>query len=235
LSWSGGKDSALALHELRERGTPPDVLLTTYDEQQRIVPHHGVAIELLQAQADAADLPLVSVPLPSAASNTTYEQRLKAAFASPPLSAVSAVAFGDLFLEDLRQYREARMAEAGLRALFPLWHRNTRTLARSFVADGFRATLVSVDGDQLGRSFVGRAFDEALLDELPSAVDPCGERGEFHTFVHDGPIFAHPLTVEAGLQSTDGRFAWLELRVSQRPRVSPRGRPETTVSPRQSD
>jgi uncharacterized protein (TIGR00290 family) len=212
LSWSGGKDSALALHELRRCGTPPSTLLTTFDEESRTVPHHGVGIELLVKQAAAVCLPLVTVALPSDSSNATYEQRLQEAFEGPPLNSVEAVAFGDLFLADLRQYRETRMTQVGRTALFPLWHRDTRELARSFIADGFRATVISVDGNQLHHRFLGRAFAEDLLDELPPNVDPCGERGEFHTFVHDGPIFDHPVAVQSAERTTDGRFVWMALR-----------------------
>jgi uncharacterized protein (TIGR00290 family) len=211
LSWSGGKDSALALDELRRSGTAPSLLFTTFDEQSRTVPHHGVGIELLEAQAKAAGLPLVTVALPPVASNVSYEQRLRDAFAAPPLDAVAVVAFGDLFLEDLRRYREERMGEIGRTGVFPLWGLDTLELARSFIDRGFRATVVSVDGEQLDASFIGRGFDRQLLDDLPEGVDPCGERGEFHTFVYDGPVFEHPLELDAGVQTTDGRFTWLAL------------------------
>src|SRR5437899_7362196 len=178
LSWSGGKDSALALLELRRCGTPPSLLLTTFDECSRTVPHHGIGIDLMAAQADAAGLPLATVALPPATSNVTYEQRLREAFAAPPLDAVTTVAFGDLFLEDLRRYREVRMEEADRSALFPLWGRQPQALARSFLAHGFQSIVVSVDGEQLDHSFVARAFDEEFLRELPEHADPCGERGE---------------------------------------------------------
>ncbi len=176
------------------------------------MPHHGVQIELVAAQAEAVGLPLVTVALPPAASNASYEQRLQEAFDAPPLDAVTAVAFGDLFLADLRRYREERMAQAGRTAIFPLWGRATRTLARAFIDAGFGATVVSVDGDQIEHSFLGRDFDEDLLGKLPAQADPCGEHGEFHTFVHDGPIFEHPVVVRAAGRVTDGRFTWLELR-----------------------
>jgi uncharacterized protein (TIGR00290 family) len=216
LSWSGGKDSALAMLELRRCGTPPSLLLTTFDECSRTVPHHGVGIELMAAQADAAGVPLATVALPPAASNPTYEQRLREAFAAPPLDAVTTVAFGDLFLEDLRRYREARMEEAGRSALFPLWGRQTQALARSFIDRGLQAIVVSVDGEQLDHSLVGRAFDEEFLRELPEHADPCGEYGEFHTFVHDGPIFEQPVAIHSAGQSTDGRFTWLALSRDER-------------------
>lgn len=211
LSWSGGKDSSLALQALRAAGREPAVLLTTIDESTSTVPHHGVALEVLERQAAAVGVPLVTVEVPPAASNVTYEDRLAAAFAGPELSRVAGVAFGDLFLADLRAYREARMAEAGLRAEFPLWGRDTTELARTFIDDGFLATLVSVDGDQVSHEFLGRPFDAALCADLPPGADPCGERGEFHTFVTDGPVFADPVVVAPAARRTDGRFAWLEL------------------------
>jgi uncharacterized protein (TIGR00290 family) len=211
LSWSGGKDSALTLAALRAAGTPPSALLSVVDEASGAVAHHGVSGELLRRQATAAGVPLVTVAVPAGAPNDVYEQRLRDAFARPPLDVVGVVAFGDLFLADLRGYREARMAEAGLRALFPLWGRPTATLAREFVDAGFGAILVSVDGDRLGREHLGRELNHALLDALPTGVDPCGENGEFHTFVHTGPVLAAPIRVRPGATRTDGRHAWLTL------------------------
>jgi uncharacterized protein (TIGR00290 family) len=211
LSWSGGKDSALALAALRAAGTPPSALLSVVDEASGTVAHHGVGGDLLERQAAAAGAPLVTVAVPAGAPNGVYEVRLRAAFAAPPLDAVGAVAFGDLFLDDLRAYREARMAEAGLQARFPLWGRDTRALAREFVDRGFRAVLVSVDGAQLDPGHLGRDFDHSLLDALPPTVDPCGENGEFHTFVHAAPVFSEALPVAPGARRGDGRFAWLEL------------------------
>ena len=195
LSWSGGKDSALALWELHRAGTPPDALLTTVDEASGRVPHHGVTIELLRSQAAAAGLPLIEVGIPAGAANPVYEARLLAALEA---ARVAVVAFGDLFLADLRAYRESRLAGAGLQAHFPLWGRDTAALARTFVDGGFVATVVSVDESALDRSHLGRRFDHAFLDGLPAGVDPCGERGEFHTFVHAGPVLAQPLAVEPG-------------------------------------
>jgi uncharacterized protein (TIGR00290 family) len=211
LSWSGGKDSALALWTLRRDGTPPDVLLTVVDEGSGRVAHHGVPGALLTAQAAAAGVPLVTVAVPAGGSNVVYEERLRAAFAAPPLDRVEAVAFGDLFLADLRAYREERMAAAGLAARFPLWASDTRALAEEFLAAGFRALLVSVDGEQVPHALLGRELDAALLAALPPGADPCGENGEFHTFVYDGPVFAEPLEVRPGARREDGRFAWLEL------------------------
>ena len=192
LSWSGGKDSALALWEMQRAGAPPDLLLTTVDEASGRLPHHGVAVELVRAQAASAALPLVEVAIPADAPNAVYEQRLAAALGH---HRVRAVAFGDLFLEDLRAYRESRLAEAGLEARFPLWGRDTAALARAFVDAGFRAIVVSA----VDRSLLGRPYDHALLDALPAGVDPCGENGEFHTFVWAGPVLRAPLAVAAGL------------------------------------
>jgi uncharacterized protein (TIGR00290 family) len=204
LSWSGGKDSALALWTLRRQATPPALLLTTFDEESGTIPHHGVALDLVREQAAATGLPLVPIAIPPAAANETYEDRLRAAFSTPPLDGVGAVAFGDLFLADLRRYREERLAEAGVRALFPLWGSDTHALARTCVAAGFRAVLVSVDGDRLTPEYVGRELDDALLDALPPGVDPCGENGEYHTFVYDGPIYDRPLARALPYPDADG-------------------------------
>ena len=211
LSWSGGKDSALALWNLRRGGTPPSVLLTVIDEESGAVAHHGVSGALLRAQADAAAVELVTVPVPAGGGNEVYEARLGAAFAAPPLNRAGAVAFGDLFLADLRAYREARMTEAGLEARFPLWHADTHALAHEFVAAGFRALVVSVDGERLSPDFLGRELDERFLAELPPGVDPCGENGEFHTFVFDGPVFERPLSVRPGARRSGERYAWLRI------------------------
>jgi uncharacterized protein (TIGR00290 family) len=206
LSWSGGKDSALALDALRRAASPPAALLTVVDEGSGRVAHHGVSRALLEAQAAAAGVGLATVAVPAGAGNAVYEARLRAA-----LDGVDAVAFGDLFLADLRAYREERMAAAGKAARFPLWGEDTRALAERFVAAGFRAVLVSVDGAQVPHELLGREFDAALLDALPPGADPCGENGEFHTFVYDGPVFGAPLAIRRGGRRDDGRFAWLEL------------------------
>lgn len=206
LSWSGGKDSALALQALRREGTPPAALLTVVEEGTGRVAHHGIPGTLLRAQAAAAGVELVTVAVPAGAGNEVYEQRLRAA-----LDGTDAVAFGDLFLADIRAYREEKMAAAGKAARFPLWGADTRALAEEFVAAGFRALVVSVDGEQLPHEFLGRELDAAFLDALPAGADPCGENGEFHTFVYDGPVFGAPLAFRRGGRRTDGRFAWLAL------------------------
>jgi len=211
LSWSGGKDSALALLALREAGTEPVVLLTTLTEDYDRVSMHGVRGELLRAQARAAGVELVEVGIPAACPNEVYERRMAAALSSPPLAGVSAVAFADLFLEEIRAYREQRLAASGRMALFPVWGRDTGLLAREFVARGFEATLVCVDPARLDPSFAGRRFDEDLLADLPDGVDPCGENGEFHTFVHAGPIFDRPVPIAHGDTVTRDGFVFHDL------------------------
>jgi uncharacterized protein (TIGR00290 family) len=211
LSWSGGKDSALALWTMRAEGTEPVALLTTVNEDFDRVSIHGVRRELLRAQAAAVGLPLVEVGIPTECPNELYEERIAAALAAPPLADVETFAFADLFLADIRAYREERLAAAGRSAMFPLWGRDTAALARRFVAAGFGATLVVVDTEQLDAGFVGRRFDSTLLDDLPAGVDPCGENGEFHTFVDSGPIFAVPLPVVLGELRDEGRFVYCDF------------------------
>ncbi|MDP8903810.1 MAG: adenine nucleotide alpha hydrolase [Chloroflexota bacterium] len=198
LSWSGGKDSALTLWTLRRQALQPEALITTVTEGYDRISMHGVRRELLARQADALGIPLVEVVIPPACVNEVYEARMAAAFASPSLSGVAAVAFGDLFLEDVRAYREARLGAGGKRGLFPLWRRDTGELAREFVGAGFEAMIVCLDPRALDPGLAGRPYDERLLAELPASVDPCGENGEFHTFVHAGPIFAAPIACTTG-------------------------------------
>lgn len=199
LSWSGGKDSSLALWAMREQlGIEPAVLLTTLTEDFDRVSMHAVRRELLRAQARATGVELVEIGIPAKCSNETYEERMRAALGRPPLDGTETIAFADLYLADVRAYREERLAGAGRKAIFPLWGRDTTVLAREFIAAGFEATLVSVDPSQLDPSFIGRSYDESLLADLPPTADPCGENGEFHTFVHAGPIFDAPLAVRLG-------------------------------------
>ncbi len=213
LSWSGGKDSSLALWVMREElGNEPAALLTTVNEDFDRISIHGVRRELLHAQAAAVGLPLVEVGIPTECSDALYEERMGAALDVPPLAEVETFAFADLFLADIRAYREERLAKVGREAIFPLWGRDTGALARRFVEAGFGATLVVVDTEQLDASFVGRRFDTALLDDLPAGVDPCGENGEFHTFVDSGPIFRAPIGVAPGELRDAGRFVYRDLR-----------------------
>jgi len=200
FSWSSGKDSAWALHTLRQAGEVEVVgLLTTMNAEFDRVAMHAVRRALLEAQAEAAGLPLVTIPLPWPCSNEQYEAAMARGLAEAREGLdFTAVAFGDLFLEDVRAYREQRMEGTGLTPLFPLWGRPTPRLAREMVAGGLRAVLTCVDPRHLPLAFAGRTFDAALLDDLPDAVDPCGERGEFHTFAYAGPMFSRPVERELG-------------------------------------
>lgn len=212
LSWSGGKDSALALWALRrERGLNPCALVTTVTEAYERVSMHGVRRELLAQQAEAAGVRLIEIGIPVGCTNELYEQRMAQAWESDGLREIEAMAFGDLFLADVRAYRETRLAVAGKRAVFPLWQRDTAILAREFIAAGFQAILVCVDPAKLDPSFAGRSFNAELLDDLPAGVDPCGENGEFHTFVHAGPILTEPIQLELGQPVTRDGFVFCDL------------------------
>ncbi|CAN5543882.1 ATPase [soil metagenome] len=210
MSWSGGKDSALALHELlRSDEYEVVALMTSVSEEYRRISHHGVREELLDAQAQAIGLPLEKVYLPSGAtggcSNEVYEQIMAGVLARFRARGVVTVGYGDLFLEDIRAYREATLARAGMRGLFPIWKRDTTELAHEVIRSGFRAYTSCVEG-QLGAEFAGRLYDRDFLAQLPAGVDPCGERGEFHSFVFDGPIFQEPVPVKVGeVVTRDGR------------------------------
>ena len=199
LSWSSGKDSAWALHLLRRDPAIEVVgLLTTLNAEFQRVAMHGTRLSVLEAQADAAGLPLWIVPLPWPCSNEIYEQRMAEVCARAIREHIDAIAFGDLFLRDIRDYREKQLAPTGLEPLFPLWEIPTDQLARDMIAGGLRARLACVDPNHLPASFAGRDFDDALLSDFPAAVDPCGEHGEFHTCVYAGPMFTVPLALQAG-------------------------------------
>lgn len=212
LSWSSGKDSAWALWLLRKDPSVQVVaLLTTVSEPTGRVAMHAVRSELLAAQAKAAGLPLWQVSLPDPCPNTEYAARMSHVVERARADNIDAIAFGDLFLEDIRRYREERLAESGLEVLFPLWQLPTRALAREMLAAGLRAHLASVDTTQLPASLAGRSFDETLLSELPAAADPCGENGEFHTFVSAGPMFREPVSVRLGEITQHDGFARADL------------------------
>jgi uncharacterized protein (TIGR00290 family) len=199
LSWSSGKDCAWALHVLRQQdGIEVAGLLTTLNAEFDRVAMHGTRRSILEAQAEAAGLPLWSVPLPWPCSNEVYEQCMAEACGRAIRERIDAIAFGDLFLRDVREYRERQLADTGLEPLFPLWQIPTDELARTMIAGGLRAKLVCVDSRQLPAAFAGRDFDADLLRDLPAHVDPCGERGEFHSCVYDGPMFTHPIPLESG-------------------------------------
>ena len=199
ISWSSGKDSAWMVHVLRQRR---DVelagILTTVNEKYQRVAMHAVRVELLQQPADALGLPLWQIPIPSACPNEVYERAMSAAVARAVGDGITHMAFGDLFLEDIRRYREERLAGTGLTPVFPLFGVNTAALAREMVAGGLRARLTCVDPRVLAETFAGRDFDASLLDDLPASVDPCGERGEFHSFAYAGPMFSRPIQIASG-------------------------------------
>lgn len=212
LSWSGGKDSAMALLALRD---DPAVevtgLLTTVTDRYDRISVHGVRRALLDAQAEAVGLPVHTVHLEPVSSNAAYEAAMGAALSTAHRRGVRRVAFGDLFLSDVRAYRETMITAAGLLACFPLWGRDTSALLAEAIGVGVLSTVVCVDTEQLDPAFLGRELDEAFLADLPSGVDPCGENGEFHTFVHDGPGFAAPVAVRLGERREDGRFHFQDL------------------------
>ncbi len=199
MCWSGGKDSALALSAaLRNPSLHVAALLTTVTEGYERISMHGVRRALLEQQAEALGVPLTQVRIPVAASNAIYEAAMAAALSRYQAQGVLRVVFGDLFLEDIRAYRERQLAALGMQAIFPLWRKDTAQLAHDFIAEGFRAVVVCIDPKQIPPSFCGREFDEALLADLPARADPCGENGEFHTFVYDGPIFHRPIRLVKG-------------------------------------
>ncbi len=215
LSWSGGKDSALSLHALQQRSDVEVVgLLTAVTRDYDRVSVHGVRRALLAEQARAVGLPLHEIMLDANCTNEAYERAFLEALVecARDFPAVSSVAFGDLFLDDVRAYRERLLEGSGFYPLFPIWGEDTTLLARRFISQGFVARLVCVDTAQLDPSFAGRIFDEDLLAEFPPETDPCGERGEFHTFVSDGPIFSRPIPYQVGPSvMRDGRFMFCDL------------------------
>lgn len=218
LSWSSGKDSAWALHQLRCRDEYDIVgLVTTVNAEFNRVAMHGVREQLLEAQARAANLPLWRVPLPHPCPNAEYERVMRALIARALDAGVTHMAFGDLFLEDIRAYRERQLAGTGLTPVFPLWHLDTTALARAMLDGGLRAFLSCVDPRRLDAAFAGRAFDAELLAALPAGVDPCGENGEFHTFCYAGPMFAAPIAVAAGEVVTRDGFVFADLLPAQPP------------------
>jgi len=199
LSWSGGKDSSLALHEIRRTGEYKVVaLMTTVTREFDRISMHGVRRSLLYAQAASLGVPLEEIWIPSKATNEVYEAQMKAILLKHKAEGANEVAFGDLFLQDIRAYREERLAQVGMQGVFPLWGRDTTKLAREFIRLGFKAVLCCIDQKKLGSEFCGRDFDESLLGSLPPSVDPCGENGEFHTFVYAGPIFDHEIAIAKG-------------------------------------
>jgi uncharacterized protein (TIGR00290 family) len=212
MSWSSGKDSAYALHVARSTGELELAgLLTTINEAADRVAMHGVRHELLRKQAEAVGLPLTVIELPSPCPNEVYEQRMTAFIEQARADGIEVMVFGDLFLEDVRAYRERQLAGTGIEPVFPLWGRDTQALAQELLREGVVATLSCVDLAKLPQKFVGRRWDAALLRELPQGVDPCGEHGEFHSFVSDAPGFARPIAITVGEIVVRDGFAFADL------------------------
>src|SRR5882762_7311981 len=212
LSWSSGKDSAWSLHVLRQRGDYDVVgLLTTFNEAAGRVAMHAVRRELVERQASAAGLPLWNVPLPWPCSSEQYEMLMAQTCDRAVAAGIEGIAFGDLFLEDVRSYREKQMRNTGLQPIFPLWGQPTLDLAKQMIGSGIRAKLTCVDAQKLDASFAGREFDESLLSDLPDGVDPCGEKGEFHSFVYAGPILSVDIPVSVGERVIRDQFVFADL------------------------
>ncbi len=212
LSWSSGKDSAWSLHVLRQRGEHEVVgLLTTFNEEADRVAMHAVRRELVERQAAAAGLPLWAVPLPWPCTNEQYEALMAETCAKAVAEGIAGVAFGDLFLEDVRAYREKQMKNTGLEPIFPVWGMPTGALAREMIESGMRAKLTCIDTGKLDRRFAGCEFDTGLLSLLPAEVDPCGERGEFHSFVYAGPMLNGELAVSVGETVVRDQFVFADL------------------------
>jgi uncharacterized protein (TIGR00290 family) len=210
--WSGGKDSAMALYTLLQRSDiEVKALITTVTEGYDRISMHGVRRELLKRQAESIGLPLHEVWIPAQCINSLYEQRMAHTLETYYEKGVRLVAFGDIFLEDLRAYRERNLDRAGMKALFPIWKRDTRELIRFFHTQHFRAVAVCVDSKVLDRSFAGRELDGGFFKDLPAGIDPCGEKGEFHSFVFDGPIFRTPIAIRTGEVVDRDGFVFCDL------------------------
>ncbi|MCI0454754.1 MAG: diphthine--ammonia ligase [Candidatus Dadabacteria bacterium] len=213
FSWSGGKDSAMALYEIQKnKNYELSALLTTVTEDYDRVSMHGLRRVLLERQADSLGTPLEKVFISKGASNEEYESRMKDALLRYKNAGVQSVVFGDIFLQDLRTYREENLAKIGMKGVFPIWRRNTTELAHTFIDCGFKAVTICVDSNFLDKRFVGRVFDKQFLSELSPTVDPCGENGEFHSFVYDGPIFREKILFKTGeIVLRDDRFCYCDL------------------------
>jgi uncharacterized protein (TIGR00290 family) len=211
-SWSSGKDSAWMIHVLRKTpGVEVAALLTTVNEVANRVAMHAVRVDVLQAQADALGLPLWQIPIPSPCPNDLYERAMAAAVARAVADGFTHVSFGDLFLEDVRRYREEKLAGTGLTPLFPLFGSDTKALARDMVAAGLGARITCLNPTVMDRKFAGREFDQSLLDELPESIDPCAERGEFHTCSYRGPMFSRPLPIRTGITVERDGYVFTDL------------------------
>jgi uncharacterized protein (TIGR00290 family) len=215
ISWSSGKDCAWTVHLLRQQSDVEIVgLLTTINSEFDRVAMHGTRRIILESQAAAAGLPLWTIPLPWPCSNEIYEERMAEACRRAVDERVDAVAFGDLFLQDIRAYREAQLKPTGLEPLFPLWEIPTHTLAQQMITSGLRAKVVCVDSRQLDPSLAGHEFDDDFLRDLPPSVDPCGENGEFHSCVYYGPMFSGPLALDSGEVVNRDGFIYADFKLS---------------------
>jgi len=213
LSWSGGKDCTLALYYLKQQAIfEVAYLLTTITETYQRISMHGVRYELLEQQAAALEIPLITVPIPPYCTNEEYENRMLQVLSRLKKVGIETYGFGDIFLTDVREYRENQLRRLDLKAIFPLWGISSAYLARQFTVLGFKAVLTCVDTLQLDASCAGSEYDRKLLRKIPPKIDPCGENGEFHTFVYDGPIFTHPLKIRKGEQvMRENRFCFCDL------------------------
>jgi len=211
LSWSSGKDSAWALHLLRKMDVEVAGLLTTFNEAANRVAMHAVRHSLVEAQSAASGVPLWSVPLPAPCSNQSYEEIMARVTSDAVARGINAIAFGDLYLQEIREYRERMLAGTGLEPLFPVWGIPTGQLAREMIAGGLKAKITCIDKKVLDPRFAGRDYDEAFLSELPASVDPCGENGEFHSFAYAGPMFSIPIPVVSGEHRDSDGFLFTDL------------------------
>ena len=213
LSWSGGKDSSLALYEIQKSGKYEITsLITTVTEEYDRVSMHGLRTILLEQQAESINVPLEKVFISKNASNDEYESKFNEVLSRFKQSGIKEVVFGDLYLEDIKKYREALLQKIGMQCVFPIWKRDTAKLALEFIESGFKAVAVCVDSNVLGEEFAGREFDLQFLNDLPEGIDPCGENGEFHTFVYDGPILKNPIDHELGkIVLRDKRFYYCDI------------------------
>ena len=212
FSWSGGKDSVLALFLLNREKFNVRTLITSISEEYIRVSMHGVRKELLEKQANSIGIPVITISLPKETTNEEYEKIMKREMLYFKSHRIYHVVFGDIFLEDIRNYRESNLSKIGMKAMFPLWKKDTMELAQNFINLGFKAIITSIDSKFLDGSFVGKIFDRDFLDSLPPNVDPCGENGEFHSFVFDGPIFSYPIKFQKGeIVFRENRFYYIDL------------------------
>lgn len=232
VSWSGGKDSALALYELRKNKSYEIAgLLTTITQDYDRISMHGVRTILLEMQAESLGLPLEKVFITKNATNEQYERKMSEVMTKYLSAGIESVVFGDIFLEDLRKYREDNLSKIGMKGIFPIWKRNTAELAHAFIDSRFKAVITCIDSNHLDKAFIGSVFDEQFLSRLPSAIDPCGENGEFHSFVYDGPIFQQRILHTTGeVVLRENRFYFCDLLPLQDSKTAARPYMTTQVS-----